>query len=92
MVKIYNTGNSFDFPRRRKRLTWYAEILCSRLRKLKQISEDDIKSFWAEIKKKQQELPFPWQRDNLAQQAEEHLNALLSEYRYDSVTRVYKRN
>jgi hypothetical protein len=92
MVKVRTKGSIFDYPRRHKKLAWYVEVLCSRLRKLKQISEDDIKSFWDEVKRKQQELPFPWQRDNLAQQAEEHLNDLLSGYKYDSVTRVYKRN
>jgi hypothetical protein len=67
-------------------------MLCSRLLKLKQISKGDIKRFWDEVRRKQEELPFPWQRDNLAQQAEEHLNGLLSGYKYDPMTRVYKRN
>jgi hypothetical protein len=92
MVKIYSTGSIFDYPRRHKKLVWYVEILCSRLLKLKQISEEDIKRFWDEVRSKQQELPFPWQRDNLAKQAGEHLEDLLSGYKYDSVTRVYKRN
>jgi len=92
MVKVYTKGSIFYYPPRRKKLAWYVEILCSRLPKLKQISEEDIKRFWDEVRSKQQELPFPWQRDNLAQQAEEHLNDLLSGYGYDPATGVYKRN
>jgi len=91
MVKVYPKGSIFDYPRRRKRLAWYVEILCSRLRKLEQISKEDIKRFWDEVRSKQQELPFSWQRDNLAQQAEEHLKDLLSGYGYDPGSGVYKR-
>ena len=92
MAKIYSTGGIFDYPRRQHKLAWYAEILCLGLLKLKQISEEDIKRFWDEVRSKQQELPFSWQRDNLAQQAEEHLNDLVSGYSYDPDTGVYKRN
>jgi len=91
MVKVYTEGGIFDYPRRRKRLAWYAEVLCSRLLKLEQISEEDIKRFWGEVKSKQGELPFSWQRDNLAQQAEEHLKDLLSGYEHDPGSGVYKR-
>jgi len=58
---------------------------------LDEIGEDTIKGFWNGIEKKQQELRFPWQRENLGQEAKEQLNGLLSEYRYDSKRRVYKR-
>jgi len=92
MVKVYTDGGIFDYPRRRKRLAWYAEMLCSRLREQKQISEEDIKRFWNEVRSKQQKLPFKWQRDNLAQEAEEHLKELLSGYEHDPETGVYKRN
>lgn len=91
MVKVYAKGKIFDHPRRHKRLAWYAEVLCSILRKLEQISEKDIERFWGEVRSKQEELPFPWQRDNLGQQAKEHLNDLLSGYDYDPGTGVYKR-
>lgn len=91
MVKVYTKGSISDYPRRRKRLAWYTEILCSRLQKLEQIGEEDVKRFWDEVRSKQEELPFPWQRDNLAQQAEEHLKDLLSGYTYDPESGVYKR-
>jgi hypothetical protein len=91
MAKIYSTGSIFDHPRRRKKLSWYAEILCSRLRKQEQISEEDIKRYWDVVRSKQEELPFQWQKDNLAQQAEEQLKDLLSGYWYDPGSGVYKR-
>jgi len=58
-MKVYGAGGVFDFPRQRGRLAWYAEVLCLRLLKLDQISEDDINAFWDEIQKKQQKLHFP---------------------------------
>jgi hypothetical protein len=91
MAKVYVKGSIFDHPPRSRKLAWYAEVLCSILRKLEQISEEDIEKFWGEVRSKQEELPFSWQRDNLAQQAEEHLNVLLSGYRRDPGTGVYQR-
>jgi len=59
MVKVYSTGGIFDYPPRHRKLAWYAEILCSKLWKLEQISGEDIKRFWDEVRSKQEELPFP---------------------------------
>jgi len=92
MVKVYGRGDVFDFPCKKRRLAWYVEILCSRLLELNQISEDNLRVFWDEIGKKQRQLPFSWQRDNLAQEAKERLDSLLKLYEYDPKTRVYKRN
>lgn len=77
IMKVCSKGGTFSFPRQRKRLAWYVEVLCSRLLQLDQISEDSIKGFWDEVRKKQQELPFPWQRENLTQEAKQQLDNLL---------------
>lgn len=65
--------------------------MCSRLIQLDEIGEESIKGFWDEISKKQQELRFTWQRENLCQEAKERFNDLLSGYQYDTKTRVYNR-
>jgi hypothetical protein len=54
MVKVYAKGSIFDHPRRHNRLAWYVEVLCLRLLKLEQISEEDIEGFWGEVRSKQQ--------------------------------------
>lgn len=92
MVKLYHRGDIFDFPRKKRRISWYVEILCSRLLKLDQINQEHVENFWNEIKRKEEELPFPWQRENLRQEAKKELAELLCCYQYDPKNKVYKRN
>jgi hypothetical protein len=77
MIKVYRQGGIFSFPRRSRKLAWYVEILCSKLLQQDKIGEESIEWFWDEIKKKQDELPFPWQRVNLEQEAKARLDDLL---------------
>jgi hypothetical protein len=91
VVKLYRRGDIFDFPRKKRRISWYVEILCLRLLQLDQINQDNVRSFWNEIKKKEEKLPFPWQRENLREEAKKGLNELLCYYAYDPKNRVYER-
>ena len=89
MVKIYGFS---DLPPNKHKLKWYVGRLCARLLQQDEISNVDIKAFWDEIKKKQQELPsFHWLKENLAQEAKEQLDELLSWYQYNSKNKVHKR-
>ena len=90
MVKLSKEG-ILDFPRKKRRMAWYVEVLCSELRKLDQINHADLENYRDEVRKKQMELPFQWERKNLDQQAKEGLDRLLSDYQYDPEHKVYKR-
>lgn len=91
MPRIYKS-NIFDFPRRKKRIAWYVEVLCAELLKQDEIRSEDIGSFWKEVNRiKEEKLPFSWQRHNMEAEAREGLTNLLSNYQYDRTNRVYKR-
>ena len=92
MVKLYLRRDTLDFPRKKRKISGYVEILCSRLLKLDQINQEHVANFWNEIKKKEEKLPFPWQRENLRQEAKKELAELLCCYQYDPKNKVYKRN
>ena len=90
MPKIYARGIP-EFPRKRRRIAWYVEILCSELLKKDAITQEDIENFTNEANAKQERLPFPWQRENMKVETREGLSTLLSHYEYDAVKKVYKR-
>jgi hypothetical protein len=43
-----------------------------------QVVQSDIERFWLEIRKKQSELKFKWQKDYLEQEAKEKLDRLIN--------------
>jgi len=75
MPKIY-ARQIFDYPRRKKRIAWYVEVLCNELRKQEEIKSEDIESFWEEVDRLKEKLPFPWQRENMDMEAREGLGRL----------------
>ena len=81
MVTFHKEHTS-DFPRRKKRLAWYAEAPCLKLLQKDQITEEDEKSFWVEIDKKKTELPFQWQKEYLDHEAKKALDHLKAEHGY----------
>lgn len=38
---------------------WYVEVLCNELRKRDKIKSEDIESFWKEVNRLKEKLPFP---------------------------------
>ena len=77
MPLVY-TRHIFDYPRRKKRIAWYVEVLCAELMKQDEIKSEHIESFWKEVNRiKKEKLPFPWQRENMDTEAREGLNRLL---------------
>ena len=77
MPKIY-TKHIFDYPRRKKRIAWYVEVLCAELQKKDKIKAEDVDRFWGEVNRiKKEKLPFPWQREYMDTEARECLNKLL---------------
>lgn len=85
MVKIYK--GVFDYQP--KRIKHYVEELCGGLLKLDQITQTDIERFKFNIRKKQDRLPFKWQKENMEQEAKERLDELLSNYEYEPKSKVY---
>ena len=79
------------FPRRHRRLQWYAQELCLRMLKRNLITQADIDSFWQEIKVREGALKFRWQKQYLRIAAQEEIDELLSHYRYDTEGGVYVR-
>ncbi len=77
MPKSYNSY-VFDFPRRRKRIAWYVEVLCAELMKQDEMKSEDVEDYWKEVNRiREDRLPFPWQRDNMDVEAREGLDRLM---------------
>lgn len=88
MVKVNGFG---DLPPSKHKLKWYVGTLRAKLLKQDEISATDIEVFWDAIRKKQSSYSFHWLKENLAQEAKQQLDELLSWYQYDSEGKVHKR-
>jgi hypothetical protein len=91
MIKIIKS-NIFDFPRRRRRIACYVEVLCAELMKLDKIGSEEIESYWKEVNRiKNEKLRPHWLKENMGIEAKQGLNMMLNNYRHDFTRNVYKR-